>query len=75
MEQAEQPVGPPVRVDPVETALSMAVSAVSQASPFVMRYLPQLPHARRTIRVPSAADGDADIAWGEQSAGGAQRFG
>jgi tRNA-dihydrouridine synthase len=40
--QAEQPVGPPRRVDPVETALSLVVSTVSQRSPLVMRYLPQL---------------------------------
>ena len=63
LETEEQPSGPPQRVDPVETALAMAVSSVSQKSPIIMRYLPQLLQAVRTLRVPSAAEADADPLW------------
>jgi hypothetical protein len=72
LEQAEQPRGPPARpVDPVESAVALAVSTVSQKSPLVMRYLPQLLQALRTIQIPDdemrAAAADAIDAASEDN--------
>ena len=53
-------MGPPTYVDPVETAVAPAVSLAAERSPLVMRRLPQLLQALRTIRAPTTAEADAD---------------
>ena len=58
LEEAEPGIGRRAeRVDPVETALAIAITAVSRSAPSILRFLPQELAALKLVRVP---DGGGD---------------